>query len=286
MKLKSALLASVMGLMIGCGAAHAQSAETVGSSPAAVASPVVVPPPTISAPAAVYSNGSLVNSPGTGAGGADESVVQTGSLSMTVLGFAHSNTGAFRVADDFVVPTGGWNISSIRFYAYQTGSTTTSTINHMSLRIWNGVPGSGGASVVWGDATTNVLANTTWSGIYRVTETTSGATDRPIMVNTVNVNTVLPAGTYWLDWNSGGSLGSGPWAPPVTITGQSTTGNALQFDGTNWVNAMDVGQQGLPFEVVNTSVASIPTLDILSLGLLMTLVGGVGSVLARRKTAA
>ncbi len=63
------------------------------------------------------------------------------------------------------------------------------------------------------------------------------------------VNTVLPAGTYWLDWQVGGSLASGPWAPAITILGQTTTGNAMQQTVSTgvWANFIDVGPQGLPF---------------------------------------
>ena len=123
------------------------------------------------------------------------------------------------MADDFTVPAGGWNISTITFYAYQTGSTTTSTINDVNLQIWDGPPGVG--SVVFGDTTTNRLAGSSWSNIYRVLDTGLTDTTRPIMADVVTVNTILPAGTYWLDWQSGGTLASGPWAPPVTIVGQT-----------------------------------------------------------------
>ena len=106
--------------------------------------------------------------------------------------------------------------------------------------------------MVWGDTTTNVMTATAWSNIYRATDTTSGATDRPIMANTVTVNTLLDPGTYWLDWQTDGTLGSGPWAPPITINGQTTTGNALQWTATGavWAPANDTGtatQQGFPF---------------------------------------
>ena len=35
----------------------------------------------------------------------------------------------------------GWIINNITFYAYQSGSTTTSTITAVNYRIWNGTPG-------------------------------------------------------------------------------------------------------------------------------------------------
>jgi hypothetical protein len=62
---------------------------------------------------------------------------------------------------------------------------------------------------------------------------------------------VLPPGTYWLDWQFGGSGSfSGPWAPPVTILGQTGKpgANALQYTSTGWAALVDgVYPQDLPF---------------------------------------
>ncbi|MEJ5308968.1 MAG: carboxypeptidase regulatory-like domain-containing protein [Anaerolineae bacterium] len=230
-------------------------AELVGTEAPKVTTPVPSAIGQTSVPyapvAALYDNGPLVNSPGTGAGGADESMLQTVSLGMGTYGFGHQAAYGYRVADDFTVTGGGWFVDTITFYAYQTGSGLVSTISAVNLQIWNGVPDAPGSSVVFGDPTTNRLVNTTWSGIYRVSETSSGDTTRPIMANTVKVGVMLPPGTYWLDWQADGTLSSGPWAPPVTINGQATTGNALQYLGA-WGAALDTGtgtQQDFPFVI-------------------------------------
>ena len=210
--------------------------------------------PTWAGPEAVlYDNGPLVTHPGGGGGGADASAVQT-ALGLTIYGFGHALSTGYRIADDFTVTdSGGWDVQTVTFFAYQTGSGTTSTINHVNLQIWLGQPGGGG-SVVFGDTTTNRLASTSWSNIYRVLDTGLTDTQRPIMADVVNVGTNLVAGTYWLDWQTGGTLSSGPWAPPISILGQTTTGNALQFDPSTstWNPMIDSGasaQQGLPFIV-------------------------------------
>ena len=204
----------------------ARDLELILNGPAAPAAPAANPE------AILFDNGPLTTHPGGGAGGADASAVQTALLASTY-GFGHQISANNRVADDFTVPAGGWTISTITFYAYQTGSTTTTTINNVNLQIWNGVPGVG--SVVFGDTTTNRLAGSSFSNIYRVLDT--GLTDsaRPIMANVVTVNTTLPAGTYWLDWQTGGTLASGPWAPPVSVLGQTakTGANGLQYSPTD-----------------------------------------------------
>ena len=53
--------------------------------------------------------------------------------------------------------SGGWFIQTITFFAYQTGSTTTSTMTGVNLQIWDGPPDNPGSAVVWGDTTTNVM---------------------------------------------------------------------------------------------------------------------------------
>ncbi|MCF6300161.1 MAG: hypothetical protein L3J52_03435 [Proteobacteria bacterium] len=236
--------------------------------------------PTIQGSDVLYDNGPLVNSPGTGAGGLDESVLQNVSLGMTTLGVAHQDTGAFRIADDFTVGGSGWDITTITFFAYQTGETA-STINAINLQIWDGVPGDVGSTVVFGDDSTNVMSSTINSNILRVSEASTGtATDRQIAASFVDVNISLPAGTYWLDWQSGGSGGSGPWAPPITINGQTTTGNGLQSpdSGVTWPAAVDGGtdtQQGFPFIIEGTPAiaAVIPVFSWVGIALLLLLVG-------------
>ncbi|MET3732381.1 T9SS type A sorting domain-containing protein [Moheibacter stercoris] len=195
----------------------------------------------------LYSNGPFYNQPGT----PNKSVLQGTDLLMTTYGSGHAQSSGFRVADDWVVAN-PVSVDSFQFYSYQTGSSTTSTINFLSLAIWNGVPGESGSSIVWGSQTTNAFSSSTWTGVYRVLDTSLNDTSRPIMITTVNTpGLTLEPGTYWLDWQTGGTLSSGPWAPPIAIWGMSTTGNAKQYDPATalWTNLEDVGPQGLPFEV-------------------------------------
>jgi hypothetical protein len=196
----------------------------------------------------IYDNGPFVTHPGGGAGGADASALQT-ALGMTVFGFTASDTTTFRLADDFTVPAGeNWRVESVNTYCYQTGSTTTSTFDFASLRIWNGLPGAG--TIVFGDTTTNRLGATAWTNAYRVLDTGLTNTQRPIMRQTITVGATFGPGTYWIDFNNGGTLASGPFCPPVTILGQTSTGNGQQFNGTSWVALTDVGPQGIPFQLI------------------------------------
>ncbi len=208
----------------------------------------------------LYDNGPLVTHPGGGAGGADASALQT-AIGLNTYGFGNQVSAGNRVADDFTVTGGGWFIETITFFGYQTGSSTTSTFTALNLRIWNGPPNDAGSSVVFGDTTTNRLASSTWTNIYRSIDTDLLGSTRPIMALVATVNTFLPAGTYWLDWQAAGTLASGPWAPPITILGQTNTGsNAWQYTSTGWAALVDgTFPQGLPFVIEGTADCSNPS---------------------------
>jgi len=203
-------------------------------------------------------NGPLITHPGGGFGGADASVLQSVSgPALSTYGFGAQQTAGNSMADDFTV-TGTWTLNTITFFSYQTGSTTTSTITGIYAQIWNGAPNAGG-TVVWGNLTTNLLASTTWSSIYRSIETDLLASNRPIMEVVANVaGCELSSGTYWVQYQFTGSLASGPWAPPISIWDQGETGNALQNTSTGWAAAVsgtapNTYAQGVPFIIEGTS---------------------------------
>lgn len=202
-----------------------------------------------------------------GAGGADESRLQTSTLGMSTIGFGSQISVGNSIADDvtFTLPT---HIDTLSFYAYQTGSTTTPTFTDLRVQIWNAPPNLGG-TVVFGDLTTNRLGNASFGNVYRVTETTIGNTSRPIMtITSSDLNWDLNPGTYWIQFSLGGSLASGPWAVPISILGQSgeTGANGLQcvWNATtgvcDWNNAADGGtgtpRQGFPISIVGTQADS------------------------------
>ncbi len=220
-------------------------------------------------PTVLYDNGPLVTHVGTGPGGADESAMQS-SLGMTTFG-GNVSVPAFRIADNFTVTVGGWQIDQAVFYAYQTGSGTASTFTVVNFRIWDGPPDDPASNVVFGDDSTNRFESTDWTNIYRRSETSPGNTQRPIMYIVGEAGVNLAPGTYWIDWQLDGTLASGPWQPPITILGETTTGNALQFNGTNWQAFLDSGtntQQGAVFqlwgapEVDCDDPADLPWLDV------------------------
>lgn len=264
---------------------RARTEEAQGVEAGEVATPNP-PPPTWQPPVnPLFDNGPLINNPGGGVGGADESMVQESTLGMSTLGFGNQRRFEQRIADDFIVPPRTfWQIDRITFFQYQTGSTLDSTFTALNYRIWEGFPRAPGSRVVFGDTFTNRIVSAPWSGIFRVREPISGtASDRPIMALETAASVLLYPGTYWIDWQADGTLVSGPWVPPVTIPGLSETGNAIQSatDGNTWQPATDGGTgdpQGLPFIIEGSAgnLEAIPALSPWGQLLLAALVAGLG----------
>jgi len=220
---------------------HIQSQETFMSAE-------IETPPVYSSPNYLFDNGPWYNSEGTGAGGADESILQSWG---DTFGYGFQWVLDYRLADDFQVPAGSeWEVHSITFCAYQTGSTVYPTIDAMYLAVYDDVPTTG--EIVAGDPFANVMTSAVWSLIYRVNFDDSGNTDRPMMACTASlpVPWVFSEGNYWLSMQADGSLSLGPWNPPVVIWDQMETGNGIQsFDGgITWTPVYNGGHaQGLTF---------------------------------------
>ncbi|GIW01933.1 IPT/TIG domain-containing protein [Roseiflexus sp.] len=193
-----------------------------------------VPPSCSTTP--LFTNGTFITGTGNGASGANTSSPQG-----TDTGFGYlvdptrtqtvpAGPARARLADDFTVIGNGWRPSAITLYAYQINSGTTSTITGVvDLRLWNGVPGDGGAVIA--GPVNGTITNNNWTNVYRVPANDLTQTSRPIMAVTINwpfTVTTLLTGTYWIEWGMAGDESlSGPWVPPVST---GTTNNARQLD--------------------------------------------------------
>jgi hypothetical protein len=199
----------------------------------------------------LHDNGGLITTPNptcvTGGNFASQLQI-VGGVPNGWIGWGHQLIGGTdnRIADDFTITQqDGWLITAIQFFDYQTlAPTSASPITAMNVRIWNGKPGTPNATVVWGDTTTNRLTTSEFINMYRI----SGACslNRAIFRSTCAINATLGPGTYWLDWQAvGNAQFSGPWAPPVTITGLrgKPGANAIQFENIDglWEEIFDTG---------------------------------------------
>ena len=223
----------------------------------------------------VYDNGPYFNVTGT----PDLSVLESVTLGMGIYGPSAAYASGNSVADEVVLAE-AYDIEFIDVFAYQTGELAP-TVNGVYVQIWSGDPSAAG-SVIWGDLTTNIIDGAIYSGANRVLESDQAATNRQI--NRVTASTMgltLPAGTYWVEYSLEGSGPSGPWAAPVAILGQATTGNAIQHTSTGWAPLEDSGSltpYGVAFVMYGAAALSVkdnalagfnfypnPTSDVLNL---------------------
>ncbi len=215
----------------------------------------------------LHDSGPLASHPGQGYGGADASVRHSQTLGEQYMGYGHHVANGTRVADDFTT-TETWMIQAIDFYAYQVGAGAHSpTITAVNVRIWNGSPLDPRSAIIYGDALTNRMASTVWDSLYRTDETDiPTATNRAVYRNRCLVpDWTLEPGVYWVDWQSDGTLASGPFVPPVSIAGQTHPlgANALRCEGGVWSPAIDPGSQTPDaFRFVIRGVVDDPTLGV------------------------
>lgn len=185
---------------------------------------------------------------------ASASTLQKVALSMNMYGAGLAKLAGLRLADDFIIPANvTWEISSIDFYTYMTGSGTTSPMNNTNVKLWNGAPNAGGTLVYDGSAS-NQQVSSTFSNIYRISDEGTPGTGRPIMTSRAQIPgpVVLGPGTYWVDYQQDSTTAlSGPFAVPVTVLGQTgkAGANSLIYDPTgspNWQAIIDVGNPANP----------------------------------------
>lgn len=192
----------------------------------------------------LHENANIVTHPGQGPGGSNFSWPYDDNT----FGLAMNQAGGYSIVVDVLILDLEWTIDSVRIYGYQTNSGTNSTFTGAYLRVWNGVPGNPGSTVVWGDMTTNILTSTRFTNCYRGLDFNNN--QRPIMVNVcATPGLTLTSGQYYFEFATTGSLSSGPWCPPIMA------GNDLQLSGGQYTNT---GQE-MPLDIFGTALqASCP----------------------------
>ncbi|MBF9221452.1 LamG-like jellyroll fold domain-containing protein [Hymenobacter ruricola] len=203
--------------------------------------------------------------------------------SNTNAGYTANKASNSTLADDFTVaPSQSLTLNTVSVFAYQSGYTgTTSPFTELYVRIWNGRPGTTGASVVYGDLTTNRLLTTTDANAYRIFNSlyptpTAPVTTRHIWQVTAAVTPALTLGpgTYWVEWTSTTSGGLSHFHVPVTVAGlrQSPGGNAIQLmpGQSTYTPALDEGNPNsapdvtVDFPFVLNAPVPAPVLSTLS----------------------
>lgn len=267
---------------------------------------VVTAAGTVASAQTLYNNGPVSTGATTESGVAAPGGFTWSELQRNVGDLTNANTNAgvsirrtadlvtnFRGADNFTITDpAGWNVTGMSSVAYRTGNTGASPFARMYVQIWDGRPGDSGSSVVFGDLTTNRLSTTTATNTYRIFNTvgapgavppvagSASGTTRLLYENRSNFNTVLGAGSYWVEWTYEMTTASfTSFTPNVTIVGQRGPAGAdsRQATGAAWADNVDAGlilaapanvAQELPFTIFGTVVPAPGSAAILGFGLI------------------
>jgi hypothetical protein len=236
----------------------------------------------------LYSNGPFITSPNGGTGaiaGLPLSKAETYN-SVATPGAAAALAFGTKLAEDFTVPAGGWDVASFKVFAFQnypsSATTWSQTITKVSLNLWTATPYTSdspdlpaGTTIPQPVLAQAVSFDVTGQGEF-VAHRVSGSsttTVRPVYSFTLPAtaftnNGHLDAGTYWLEmqFDGIGATTNNVYVPLVSPRTDAVNLNTRQYAvplagiPTTWfegregyVNAANPGRPyALPFEVVGT----------------------------------
>lgn len=248
----------------------------------------------------LFTNGPIITNP-TGGTGTIAGLPISQSDGFTVPGstFIFSTTGVgatvpanTAIAENFVVPAGGWDLDSVIVYAFQT-SQTTATVTQVNINLWTAPPYSADSP----PPVPNPLPMPVLSVPLQIApvaseflchrqSASSTSTVRPVFAYTVPLDGlpdggILAPGEYWLEWSFVGASSPSqnvftPLVSPRTsafdlnarlfnsIDG-SSTGPRVWFEGREGFVAgqSDGRPYALPFVLNGTAVPEPAMLGVI-----------------------
>lgn len=190
----------------------------------------------------------------------------------------------YALADDFTVPEGQvWSVTSFDFFCYEPiYSGSVPPINQLKIRLYNSDPSLPSSTPIAGNFTTNVYdaTNSENAFIYRIFNATVPSPQQPNFSRKVfrvrgSLNTTLPAGHYWVEFQVHATDNTEIFFPPVTVVGSRSVAGAnskinviasfFPSDVLGWGTNTDIGipnsapdvALALPFIVNGTSTLSL-----------------------------
>lgn len=170
--------------------------------------------------AELFSNGPIITNPTGGTGSiAGQPISQADPFTIPGSSFIYSTTGTnatvainTAIAEDFVVPAGGWDLDSVTVFAFQT-SQTTPTVTTIQINLWDATPYAADSPPPVPNPVPQPLLATplelpagTGTFVCHRQSSSSTSSVRPVYAYTVSLDGlpnggVLAPGTYWLQWS-------------------------------------------------------------------------------------
>lgn len=150
-----------------------------------------------------------------------------------------------KVAEDFTVPAGpGWDLSTVTFFAFQTGQSTP-VVSTIYINLWTATPYTADSpdlppgTPIPSPVLSQPLPLTHIATEFIAYRVSAGASNlnqsnRPVFAYTVSLDGlpnggVLEPGTYWIEWSMAGAGTGQVGIPPVTPYELAPNHNARQF---------------------------------------------------------
>ena len=171
----------------------------------------------------LHDNGPIVTNPTGGTGqiagqpisNADGFTIPGSTFIFSTTGVAATVATNTAAAEDFVVPSGGWQLDTLTLFAFQT-SQTTPTITSIQVNLWTDTPYSQGSPGQPDPLPQPVLAQPlildagAGTFVCHRQSVSSTGTIRPVFSYTVPLTGLpnggfLPEGHYWIQWSMQGA---------------------------------------------------------------------------------
>lgn len=254
----------------------------------------------------LYNNGPFITNPTGGTGSiagqpisnADGFNVPGSTFLFSTSGVNASHAVNTRLADDFIVTGAGWDLDSVKLYAFQT-SQTTATVTAVRINLWDATPVSENSPPPVPNPLPLPLLSEPLvipAGPGRFVahrQSPSGtSTVRPVFEYTIPLDGLpdggrLGPGTYWLEFSMEGALT--PTAnvfvplvsPRTAVSGHnarlynsidgSSTGPRSWFEGREGfvAGASDGRAYAIPFVLEGTVIPEPASLSLLAMGSLL-----------------
>jgi hypothetical protein len=260
--------------------------------------------------ALLHTNGPIITNPTGGTGPiAGLPISQAEGFNIPGQTFLFSTTGVnatvainTSVAENFVVPAGGWDLDTLTVYAFQT-SQTSATVTSVRVNLWPAAPFSANSPPPIPDPLPQPVLSvpldlSAGTGVFvcHRQSPTSTSTVRPVYAYTVPLDGLpdsgrLSEGEYWIEWSFVGasSPSANVFTPLVTPRSAAFDLNARLYNsitGSGSERSWFEGREGfvagvsdgrpyaLPFELHGSAIPE-PTLTTAFAA------AGVGSLLRR-----
>ncbi len=210
----------------------------------------------------LWNNGPVITDPTGGTGAiAGQPIsrpqpVPNSSLVSTTPGISATTAFGIRVAEDFTVPAGGWDLDSVKLFAFQS-SQTLPTITSAKINLWTSapfdslspqpIPNPLPQPVLSSPIEVNVTASE-FVGFRQLGSSTSGSTRRifsyDFSLDGLPNGGRLEAGTYWLEWSLAGVVvPNSTSATQVVVPLVTPRESAVNLNARQYAPATINGQQ-------------------------------------------